>query len=76
MSKLKCPYENCKFKCSSEFHHRARYAHISAGWKKKVKYVDKKMKKKRSSKVNWEKLKELGIIPRVEHEHDTNSDTE
>jgi len=74
MSKSKCPYANCKFKCSSEFHHRARYAHISAGWKKKVKYIDKKMKKKRSSKVNWEKLKELGIIPRVYS--DTDSDTE
>lgn len=61
-----CPYSGCHFNCQSEYHHRARFAYISENRKKKVRMIDKEMEEKKgkgcSPKVNWDKLKELGII--------------
>jgi len=58
----KCPFSNCKFNCKTEYHHRARYAHISKTWRNRVKQFDKNISKKPSDTVKWNDLKKLGII--------------
>ena len=59
---IHCPYEGCNLKCTSMEAHRAKFALMNSNWVKKVRRVDREMRKKRSDKVNWEKLKELGLL--------------
>lgn len=57
-----CPYEGCRLRCSSKQSHRARYAYISSQWKEKVLNLNEKMKEKKSKKINYEVLKDIGIL--------------
>jgi hypothetical protein len=66
-----CPYTGCNLDCASEYKHRGRYAHISQRWKKKVEYNDMKIKKRRSDKINWDRLKQLGILCDLESDNES-----
>lgn len=52
---MPCPYKGCCLECSSEYHHRARYARISES-KKRV----PNEKTTRSNKIDWSRLNEIG----------------
>jgi hypothetical protein len=56
-----CPYKGCKLGCVDQSNHRSVYAHINKSWRKKVEKLDEEIKHK-SPKVNWEILKDLGIL--------------
>ncbi len=57
-SRASCVYLGCKLKCRNEEHHRAKYASIMYQRRKRIKNVEKE----RSKKINWEVLKNLGIL--------------
>lgn len=56
-----CPYKGCKLGCIDQAKHRSVYAYINKSWRKKVEKLDQEIKHK-SPKVNWEILKDLGIL--------------
>ena len=55
-SKSLCIYPKCKLNCTNVHIHRSKYASID------VKNKNTKSIKKRSIKVNYSRLEELGII--------------
>jgi hypothetical protein len=57
----KCVYKNCIFKCASENAHKAKYASMNV-WKKNIKNIDKNIQKNPSNKINWEHLKNIGVL--------------
>lgn len=62
MEETHCPYKQCKLKCRTENMHKARYASITKNWRKRVTKFEQKMGNRCTEKVNWDKLKDLGII--------------
>jgi len=65
-NEIQCIYKGCHLKCTSPSVHRAKYAYMNSSWKKKVENIDKNMKKEMSPKINWERLKQLGVIYNID----------
>ena len=71
---MTCPFENCRFNCRSKAAHRARYSHISRGWKRRVSKVEAEIRKKvddgLTDHISWKRLKNLGVLYHMKPEEE------